>query len=369
VAHDFNNLLAVILNYAAFLKEELATSPEGAEGLDEIKKAAERGAALTRRLLAFSRRDTGRPVTLDLTKVVSDVRRMLERTMGPEVELEIETVDPVPPVVADVHQLEQVVLNLAINARDAMPDGGRLRIRVRELSLDEHDASLRPDAEPGRYACIEVEDTGHGMSAEVAAQAFDPFFTTKPAGEGTGLGLAMVYGIATNAGGHVTLDSRPGEGTTVAMHLPAAARRSDTPDGPVSPEPRPAQGQTILLVDDEAPVRAIAARILTKHGYEVVEAGGGDEALAIYRTLEEHPDLLLTDVAMPKMSGLELARRLPEERPPAPPVVFMSGYSGASVSTPEALERAAGFLQKPFNAEELLHCVGEALMAGARPPV
>jgi PAS domain S-box-containing protein len=369
VAHDFNNLLAVILNYAAFLKEELTTTAEGAEGLEEIKKAAERGAALTRRLLAFSRRDAGRPVTLDLPKIVSDVRRMLERTMGTEVDLEIETVGQVPPVVADLHQIEQVVLNLAINARDAMPEGGRLQIRVSEVSLDEHDAALRADATPGRYACIEVADTGEGMSAEVAAQAFDPFFTTKPAGEGTGLGLAMVYGIATNAGGHVTLDSRPGEGTTIAVHLPAAARRTDTPEGPASPDPRPAEGQTILLVDDESAVRAIAARILTRHGYSVVEAAGGDEALAVYRTLEHRPDLLLTDVAMPKMSGLELARRLPEERPPAPPVVFMSGYSGASVSTPEALERAAGFLQKPFNGEELLLCVGEALAAGARPPV
>ena len=369
IAHDFNNLLAVILNYAAFLKEELPTSPEATEGLDEIRRAAERGAALTRGLLAFSRRDTGRPVSLDLRKVVSDVRRLLTRTMGTEVELEIEPIGEIPPVVADVHQLEQILLNLAINARDAMPEDGRLRIRLRELTLDEEAAGKRADAEPGRYASIEVEDTGTGMSAEVAAQAFDPFFTTKPAGEGTGLGLAMVYGIVTNAGGHVTLDSRPGEGTTIGVHLPAAARRTDRVERPGQPEPRPAAGQTILLVDDETPVRTIAARILSRHGYVVVEAGGGEEALAVYRTMEERPDLLLTDVAMPRMSGLELARRLPEERPPAPPVVFMSGYSGASVSSPEALERSAGFLQKPFNGEELLHSVGEALAAGARPPV
>ena len=306
---------------------------------------------------------------MDVTKVVADVRRMLKRTMGAEIEFEVEQIGEVPPVVADVHQLEQVLLNLAINARDAMPEGGKLDIRLRELSLDEEDARMRADAQPGRYACIEVSDTGTGMTPEVAAQAFDPFFTTKPAGEGTGLGLAMVYGIITNAGGHVTLDSRPGEGTTIALHLPAAARRVDTADPPGPPVPRPAAGQTILLVDDENPVRAIAARILTKHGYEVVDAAGGEEALAVYRTMERIPDLMLTDVAMPRMSGLELARRLPEERPPAPPVVFMSGYSGASVSTPEALERAAGFLQKPFNAEELLHRVGEALAAGARPPV
>jgi PAS domain S-box-containing protein len=369
VAHDFNNLLAVILNYASFLKDELDTTDEGAEGLDEIRRAAERGAALTRRLLAFSRRDAGRPETLDLPTVVAGVKRLLERTMSAEVELEIETVGEVPPVVADVHQLEQALLNLAINARDAMPDGGRLSIMLRELSLDEEHARKRADAHAGRYACIEVSDSGTGMTPEIAAQAFDPFFTTKPADEGTGLGLAMVYGITTTAGGHVMMDSRPGEGTTVSMLLPAASRRADRIDTPGPPVPRPAAGQTILLVDDENSVRTIAARILTRHGYEVVEAAGGDEALALYRTLDPHPDLLLTDVAMPRMSGLDLARRLPGERPPAPPVVFMSGYSGASVTTPDALERAAGFLQKPFNADELLHRVGEALFAGARAPV
>jgi PAS domain S-box-containing protein len=369
VAHDFNNLLAVILNYAALLKEELPVSAEAEEGLDEIRRAAERGAALTRRLLAFSRRDTGRPETLDLRRVLMDLRRLLERALGKDIELEIDVIGELPPVVADVHQLEQVLLNLVVNARDAMPDGGQLTIKLRELSLDEEDARLRADAKPGRYACVEVTDTGTGMDAEVAAQAFDPFFTTKPSGEGTGLGLAMVYGIATNAGGHVTLDSRPGEGTKIAVHLPAASRRTDRVEPPGPPTPRPAAGQTILVVDDEDPVRTIAARILSRHGYEVVEAAGGEEALAVYRTLERTPDLLLTDVAMPRMSGLELARRLPEERPPAPPVVFMSGYSGASVSTPEALERAAGFLQKPFSSETLLHQVGEALAAGARPPV
>jgi PAS domain S-box-containing protein len=356
VAHDFNNLLSVILNYAAFLQEELADQAEAAEGLEEIRRAAEAGAALTGRLLAFSRRDAGRPRTLDLRRVVGDVTRMLQSTMGKSVELEIRAPDPLPPVTVDVHQLEQVLLNLAVNARDAMPNGGHLTIELRE--------------EDG-HACVEVSDTGVGMDEEVAARAFEPFFTTKPAGAGTGLGLAMAYGIVTQAGGEVTLQSSPDEGTTVTVRLPAAqpgdgGGAANDGEGAV---PRPAAGQTVLLVDDEDPVRTVAARILARHGYRVVEAAGGEEALELYAALEQSPDLLLTDVAMPKTSGFELARRLETERAPAPPVVFMSGYSGASVATPEDLERAAGFIQKPFDAHSLLLVVGEALAAGTGAPV
>jgi PAS domain S-box-containing protein len=355
VAHDFNNLLSVILNYAAFLQEELADHPTAAEGLEEIRRAAEGGAALTGRLLAFSRRDPGRPQTLDLRRVVLDVRRLLARTMGKAVELEIRAPDELPPVTVDLHQLEQVLLNLAVNARDAMPNGGHLTIEMRE--------------EDG-YACVEVSDTGVGMDKEVAARAFDPFFTTKPAGAGTGLGLATVYGIVTQAGGQVTLDSSPDEGTSVTVKLPAAG----VVDAPAAGDgdraaPRPAAGQTVLLVDDEDPVRTVAARILTRHGYRVVEASGGEEALTLIRTLDQPPDLLLTDVAMPKMSGFDLARTVSAELAPAPPVVYMSGYSGASVSSPEAPESATGFVQKPFTVDSLLHVVGEALHAGARAPV
>jgi PAS domain S-box-containing protein len=355
VAHDFNNLLSVILNYAAFLQEELADHPTATEGLEEIRRAAEGGAALTGRLLAFSRRDPGRPQTLDVRQVVLDVRRLLARTMGKAVELEIRAPDELPPVTVDLHQLEQVLLNLAVNARDAMPNGGHLTIEMRE--------------EDG-YACVEVSDTGVGMDQEIAARAFDPFFTTKPAGAGTGLGLATVYGIVTQAGGQVTLESSPDEGTSVTVKLPAAGvvEAPATGDGDRT-APRPAAGQTVLLVDDEDPVRAVAARILKRHGYRVVEASGGEEALTLVRSLDRPPDLLLTDVAMPKTSGFDLARTLGAELTPAPPVVYTSGYSGASVSSPEALETAAGFVQKPFTVDSLLHVVGEALHEGARTPV
>ena len=370
VAHDFNNLLAVILNYAVFLKEELEDSSEAAEGLSEIRLAAERGAALTQRLLAFSRRDAGRPQLLDLRQVITDVTRMLESSLGDDVELELKVPEELPAVTADLHQLEQLLVNLGVNARDAMaPDGGRLRIRLEEVELDDREAARHAGLGPGRYVRMEVADTGSGMSAEVAASAFDPFFTTKPAGEGTGLGLAMIYGIVQRAGGSVELDTALGEGTTVTVHLPASQQAPDPVEAPGTPAAREAQGESILLVDDEDPVRGVAARILSRHGYKVYEAASGEEALAVYRTLDRAPDLLLTDVAMPRISGLELAQRLTGERPPAPTVVFMSGYSGAAVSSPEALERSSGFVQKPFSPETLLHAGGEALVGRGQPAV
>jgi PAS domain S-box-containing protein len=372
VAHDFNNLLAVILNYADYLKEDVADQPDVLEGLEEIRRAAERGAALTGRLLAFSRRDAGRPETLELAPVIADVRRMLDRTLGKTVELEVEIASPLPAVTVDLHQLEQMLLNLAINARDAMPDGGRLRIAVSELTLDEREAGRLTEARPGRYARIEVADTGTGMSPEVADHAFDPFFTTKPSGEGTGLGLAMVYGIATSAGGHVTLESVVGKGTTVAVHLPAASTRPEVAEDDAPPTAPAARGQRILLVDDEDAVRRINGRILRRHGYEVVEAAGGEEALAIYQGMEPPPALVLTDVAMPRMSGIELADRLTdaaERDHESPPVIFMSGYSGAQAPDPAALESGAGFLQKPFSVSTLLQLVGDVLADGDRAPV
>ncbi|HEX2234087.1 MAG TPA: PAS domain S-box protein [Thermoleophilaceae bacterium] len=355
VAHDFNNLLSVILNYAAFLQGELADNPEAVEGLAEIRRAAEGGAALTGRLLAFSRRDVGRPVTLDLRRVVGDVRRMLERTLGAAIELEIRAPEELPPVNVDLHQLEQVLLNLAVNARDAMPDGGRLTI---ELRVDD-----------GGFVCMEVSDTGCGMDGEVAARAFEPFFTTKPSGAGTGLGLAMVFGIVTKAGGQVTLRSEIDQGTAVTVMLPAADAAEEEGGDGEGPAPRPANGQFVLVVDDEDSVRKVAGRVLERHGYRVVEAAGGEEAQALFPQLDPKPDLLLTDVAMPKVSGLELAEALEANGDGRLPVVFMSGYSGGSVPSPEELERGSSFLQKPFTPESLLHVVGEALAPETRAAV
>ncbi len=351
VAHDFNNLLSVIEGYADYVDGEVADRPGAVAGIAEIRRAADRAASLTRQLLTFGRRDVAHPERVDLRSVVRDVRGLLGRTLDEQVELKLELPDEPACVEIDVHQFEQVLLNLSVNARDAMPDGGRLTLALRH----------RDDG------CVELTaaDSGTGMTDEVRARAFDPFFTTKPSGQGTGLGLATVYGIVSQAGGEVRLESEPEKGTRVVVELPGAPAAAGEDAGAAGPEARPARGQTILLVEDEAPVRAMAAQILRRHGYEVVEAASAQEALASFRALDPPPDLVLTDVAMPRMSGVELAARLGKS---SPPVVFMSGYTDASVGNPDVLARSAGFLQKPFSAAALLHRVGEAL-AGVAPSV
>ena len=302
VAHDFNNLLSVIQGYADYVDGEVADRPGAVAGIAEIRRAADRAASLTRQLLTFGRRDVAHPERVDLRSVVRDVRGLLGRTLDEQVELRLELPDEPACVEIDVHQFEQVLLNLSVNARDAMPDGGRLTLALRR----------RDDG------CVELTaaDSGTGMTDEVRARAFDPFFTTKPSGQGTGLGLATVYGIVSQAGGEVRLESEPGKGTRVVVELPGAPEAAGEADGAAGPEARPARGQTILLVEDEAPVRAMAAQILRRHGYEVVEAASAQEALASFRALDPPPDLVLTDVAMPRMSGVELAARLGKSSPP-----------------------------------------------------
>jgi PAS domain S-box-containing protein len=348
VAHDFNNLLSVIEGFADVVEGEVGDRPSALEGIGEIRRAAERAASLTRQLLTFSRRDRARPEVVDLREVVAGVRDLLARTLGKDVELDIELPSRPAYVTVDAHQFEQVLLNLALNARHAMPEGGRLSIAV--------------DIPAGDRVELLVTDTGKGMAPEVMARAFDPFYTTKPAGEGTGLGLAVVYGIVTEAGGEVRLDSAPGSGTRALVELPQSPGGQERAVIARALDAQPAEGQTILLVDDEPGVRAMVARILRRHGYEVVEASGAEEALSAFRKLEPLPDLVLTDVAMPRMSGVELAARLGRS---SPPVVFMSGYTDASVDNPDVVAHSAGFLHKPFSAAALLHRVGEALGGGA----
>ena len=318
VAHDFNNLLSVIEGYASYVADEVTDRPGAVEGIEEIRRAADRGAKLTRRLLMFSRRDRANPETVDLRTVVDEARPLLEGTLAGQCELAVEAPDQPVLVKIDVEQFEQLLLNLAANARDAMPDGGLLAIDLRRV-------------DEGRVQ-MDVSDTGTGMSEEVAERAFEPFFTTKPAGDGSGLGLATVYGIVTQSGGEVRLTTTPGEGTRVAVELPAADAEAGEAETPGDRGARAAHGETILLVEDEDAVRSMAARILRRHGYEVIEAPGAEEALAAYRGLDSPPSLVLTDVAMPRMSGVELAARLGKG---SPPVVFMSGYTDQSVDNPD----------------------------------
>ena len=350
VAHDFNNLLAVIANYAAFVRKELADGSRAAGDMDQIIAASRRASELTRRLLLFSRRQTGTPEVLSLRRVIEGVELLLARTLGDDVRLVAECDENLWEVEADRAQLEQVLMNLAHNAREAMPEGGTLTIRAANTVL--HD----PASPSPRAVRLSVTDTGRGMAREVAAHAFEPFFTTKAvSGHGVGLGLATVYGIVTNARGRVELESEPGAGTTVNVLLPAVRRASDDDPSPTSPRGR---GETVLVVEDADAVRVLTGRLLYAAGYQVVSVESG--AVALERL--EDADVLVTDVVMPGMSGVELAVTARERRPGLP-VVFVSGYTGdTSISGSD--DPATAFLAKPFDGDDLLRAVRSTLDSG-----
>jgi PAS domain S-box-containing protein len=356
VAHDFNNLLAVILNFAEFALDEAEEGSELHADIDQIRRAAERAAGLTRQLLVFSRREPVDVQVVDVNEALASTEEMLRRTIGEHIELRSHPQPGLWPTRAGGGQLEQVLVNLAVNGRDAMPDGGRLTIRTRNTEL------APPDLPRGRWVLLTVEDTGTGMAPSVAAQAFDPFFTTKPKGQGTGLGLASVYAVVTQAGGDVGIESHVDKGTKVSVWLPAAEGLPSAPDvaaGGGSPRGR---GEAILVVEDEAQVRALTSRILADHGYEVLQAPNGEVALEECAAVHEHIDLLVTDVVMPAMSGAELAERLLETRPDMK-VLYMSGYTSDVVLRHGPRDRDAAVLEKPFSAEGLLSKVRESLEA------
>jgi signal transduction histidine kinase len=365
VAHDFNNLLTAIGSSADMALEEAADPHALREHLAEIHRAAERAADLTRRLLAFSRRQVLNLEVVALADVVHEGERMLRRLIGESVRLET-SIDPqAPPVRADRTQLAQVLMNLVVNARDAMPNGGTLTLATGYRVVSASEARRQRGLAPGAYSVLIVRDTGSGMDEETRSRIFEPFFTTKDRGKGTGLGLSMVYGIVKQTGGYIHVESAPGRGTTFTIHLPVAVATGGSPgQRTVLGRPRGRPGETVLVAEDEDGVRAPVRRILVAHGYRVLEAPDGAAAL---RTAEHHSgkiDLLLTDVVMPGMNGAELARRLRRLRP-ATRVVFMSGYSAEAVATHGVLSPGAVFLQKPFSVEELLEGLRSALARGA----
>jgi PAS domain S-box-containing protein len=366
IAHDFNNLLGVILNLSDLVIKELPDGSTPRADVQEISLAAQRAAALTRQLLIFSRRDVVQAEVLDLAELVRGLEGLLRRAMGERVDVHVEPGGVRPwPVCADRGQLEQVLVNLAVNARDAMPDGGTLTIALRNVELDGESAERLPGLASGGYVQLTVRDTGTGMEPEVLARAFEPFFTTKREDNGTGLGLATVYGIVAGAGGRVAIESRVGAGTAVVIHLPA----TDLPiAGRATDQPVDAHGGTerILVVEDEAAMREVAARILRGSGYDVRTAGDATEALAI--TDAEPIDLVLTDVIMPGMVGPDLAARLLEAHPELK-IVFMSGYSHKVLGS-EALTDAGrtGFVEKPFTALQLREVIRTVLDAGPPEP-
>ncbi|WP_157906754.1 ATP-binding protein [Sorangium cellulosum] len=370
IAHDYNNLLAIILNYTSLVIEELDEQSPVQKDLAEIKRAAQRAASLTRQLLTVSRRGLAQPVVLDLRDVVRGMDGALRAAVGGSIDLAIALGPSACRVLADAGQIEQVVMNLALNSRDAMQGGGRLSIETRAVRVGAA-GSLRdahPAVPPGRYARLVVSDTGSGMCDDVRTRAFEPFFTTKPRGKGTGLGLATVYGIVKQWHGHIELASRPGEGTRVEIYLPLSARAASSRRAraghPRRAAPRPGEGGTVLVTDDEDAVVALASRILGQNGYTTLTARGPREALRVCEAQRGRVDLLLTDVLMPEMSGGELAARLVKLRPDMK-VLFMSGYTGDALDGPFAVRPGAAVLGKPFTAESLLRAVRRALEGAA----
>jgi CheY-like chemotaxis protein len=352
VAHDFNNLLTVIGGNAQLVlaAESLPAVIRGE--VDEIAQAADRAATLTRQLLAFSRQQVLQPRVLDLNETVRGIGPLLDRLLGEAVTLELRTDEALGAVTADPAQVEQVLLNLVVNARDAMPNGGRLQIETGNVVADADFARLHHPMPPGSYVRLVVRDTGIGMDETTMARAFDPFFTTKALGHGTGMGLSTVYGIVKQSGGFIWMESELGRGTTFTIHLPR------TPDAVRPAPPRRAAAtarrgsETILVAEDEYLVRAMTRRTLERAGYRVFEAVNGVEALAIARELGDELDLLLTDIVMPEMGGRELAAALRLERPSLS-ILFMSGYTHERDAHLSAGGAVSNFLHKPFTLDDL----------------
>jgi len=363
VAHDFNNILTAIGGYTDLLLADLAPDDKRRRDVEEIHRAADRAAALTHQLLAFSRRQVLQPKVISLNALVPDIEKMLRRLIGEDILFATVLHPKAGNVRADPGQLEQVIVNLAVNARDAMPKGGRLTIETRNVELDESYTADHPNVKPGHYVMLAVTDTGVGMNEETRARIFEPFFTTKVRGKGTGLGLATVYGIVQQTGGHIWPYSEPEQGTTMRVYLPRVGEPADPIEHPIETTPIALRGtETILLVEDEAPVRSITRQLLQRNGYTVLEASDGQTALALVDGAQQgtHVDLLLTDVIMPGMSGRELAAELMARRP-ALRVLFMSGYTDDAVVRHGMLEPGLAYLEKPFRPPTLLRKVREVL--------
>jgi two-component system cell cycle sensor histidine kinase/response regulator CckA len=359
VAHDFNNLLSVVVGHASLVRDALPPDAAERPSIEEILRAADRAVVLTQQLLAFSRRQVLLPVALDLNEIVVDFERMFRRVAGEDIEIEVHTQTPLGRVLAERTQLEQVIMNLAVNARDAMPGGGTITIETANRTIDELYAAQHVNVKPGPYVVLKVSDTGHGIEKSVFDRIFEPFFTTKERGKGTGLGLSTVFGIVRQSGGHVTVESTPGQGSTFTLLFP----ESDRPLEQATPAPEVVVhtgDETILLVEDDEHVRALTRSVLRRSGYEVLEAQNAGEAVIISEQHEGKIHLVLSDVVMPRVSGRILAQRLSTARPDMK-VMFMSGYADDPVKLQGVLEAGAAFLAKPVTPAELRVKVREVL--------
>jgi PAS domain S-box-containing protein len=360
VAHDFNNLLTVVSLYSQLALNSLDATHPLRHDLEEILKAGERAATLTRQLLAFSRRQVLEMRVLSLNEVLEGLSKMLPRLIGEDIAVEMNLAPDLGRTRADPGQIEQVVLNLAVNARDAMPNGGRLTLETANVTLDEAYASQHAEATPGDYVLLAVSDTGTGMTAEVKAHLFEPFFTTKGPGKGTGLGLATAYGIVKQHQGHISVYSEPGQGTAFRVYLPRAKEEAEVSVPTVKATAMPRGSETVLVAEDEWAVRGIALRVLKELGYTVLGAANGTEALRVALAQGKKFDLLLTDVIMPEMNGKALAERLTVLWPGLK-VLFVSGYTDETVARQGILDEGRAFLPKPFSPEVLARKVREVL--------
>jgi signal transduction histidine kinase len=363
VAHDFNNLLTVILGYTELLREHLSEDTSGLEYADEIHLAAHRAADLTNQLLAFSRRQIAMPKVVSLNEVVKQVDKMLSRIIGEDIQLDTRLAGGVQPVRVDPAQIQQVIMNLAVNARDAMPQGGRLTIETSDMELNSEYAGRHIGVDAGLYTLLTVSDTGCGMDEATKARLFEPFFTTKEKGKGTGLGLSIVYGIVKQSGGEILVYSEPGQGTVFKIYLPVVAATPET----LRPESEDKLGapaaETVLLVEDDQQVRSLTRAMLTSRGYDVLEAPTPRDALKLIVEQEKHIDLLLTDIVMPGMNGADLARHATASRPGIC-VLYMSGYTENGIVDRGMLASETPFIQKPFTRAGLERKIREVLSRG-----
>jgi PAS domain S-box-containing protein len=366
VAHDFNNLLGVISNYAAFISEEVAKEPPEIEwqavreDIEQVERAAQRAARLTRQLLSFARRETLQPRVFCMNELIRSLRPLLVRTLGERAELVTRLTGNPDSVLADRGQIEQVLVNLAVNARDAMPGGGILTVETANTQVDELVAAGYAGLEPGSYVSVKVSDTGVGIPRTVIDRVFEPFFTTKPKGEGTGLGLAIAYGIIQQSGGGIRIYSEEGLGTTVTVLLPATnvAVNEESP----APGSRNGAGELVLVVEDETAIREVTRRILTRNGYQVLTAANGPEAIDLAASHSGHIDVLLSDVIMPQMLGKEVAESVGALQPGIH-VLYMSGYTQGVLGPQGVLDPAVNLLEKPFTEWSLLNKLREVLGA------
>jgi signal transduction histidine kinase len=365
IAHDFNNMLTAIIGYSEMVLDQIGPDKPISSDLGEIRKAAYRAAALTRQLLAFSRKQTLNITAVDLNDVIVQTKDMLQRLIGEDIHVQLQLMDAAPPIRADRIQLEQVLMNLATNARDAMPRGGQLTITTAGADAIEAAAVMHERVTTGHYVRLTVSDTGVGMDSTTRARIFEPFFTTKAVGHGTGLGLATVYGVVQQLGGHIAVSSEPGQGTTFSLYflestgeIAEVTRRTRVADAPIAQI-----GETVLLIEDEDSVRQLAARVLQRHGYTVLEADGATQALALVETYAHPIALVLSDVVMPTLDGPELVARFKQTRPNLK-VLYMSGYAGDTIVRRGGLDAGARVLEKPFSASVLLQAVSDVLADG-----